>query len=273
MTSFPHWLKRLTASTTAGGLLLLAAPGVVAQVAPPERSHQRLALVAQQTAQQTAPAQRRRIVHYRVRPGDTATGLAVRFHAWTDELLKMNHLTPRSILYVGQRLRIPVVRAADRADRPRRHKHRSRPKAHRPTRHHAPPSRALVRRTIIRSAHRHGVNPHLALAIAWQESGWQMNRVSSANAIGAMQVLPGTGEWMSQVVGRRLHLRKLHDNVTAGVVLIKLLRGSASRRHAIAGYYQGLAGVRRHGMYPSTKRYVANVLALKRAIERGWNPA
>jgi hypothetical protein len=78
---------------------------------------------------------------------------------------------------------------------------------------------------------------------------------------------------MSQLVGRRLHLRKLHDNVTAGVVLIKLLRNSASRRHAIAGYYQGLAGVRRHGMYPSTKRYVANVLALKRAIKRGWNPA
>ena len=30
----------------------------------------------------------------------------------------------------------------------------------------------------------------LALAVSWQESGWQMHHVSSANAIGAMQVLP-----------------------------------------------------------------------------------
>src|SRR5690349_203543 len=29
----------------------------------------------------------RAIVRYRVRPGDTATGLAVRYHAWTAELL------------------------------------------------------------------------------------------------------------------------------------------------------------------------------------------
>ena len=34
-------------------------------------------------------------------------------------------------------------------------------------------------------------------------------------------------------------------------------------RQAVAGYYQGLQSVRDHGMYPSTKQYVANVMALR----------
>ncbi len=126
---------------------------------------------------------------------------------------------------------------------------------------------------ILKRAHAHGVNPDLALAIAWQESGWQQKQVSSAGALGVMQVMPGTGQWMSDYVGRKLNLRNLHDNITAGVVLIKVLREQAGPRYAVAGYYQGLGGVRKYGMYDSTKLYLANVLALKNRITRGWNPA
>jgi hypothetical protein len=88
-----------------------------------------------------------------------------------------------------------------------------------------------------------------------------------------MQVMPETGRWMSVLAGRKLHLRDLHDNVTAGVLLIRTLRSQAGLKHAVAGYYQGLAGVQRDGMYPSTKRYVANVLHLKKRISNGWNPS
>ena len=52
-----------------------------------------------------------------MKPGDTATGLAVRFHAWTAELISHNHLGSTATLRVGQRIRIPVVRAAARRDR------------------------------------------------------------------------------------------------------------------------------------------------------------
>ncbi len=126
---------------------------------------------------------------------------------------------------------------------------------------------------IIRTAKDIGVNPDLALAISWMESGWQQHRISSAGALGAMQVMPGTGQWMSVMVGRKLHLRHLDDNVIAGVTLIEWLRSEARLKVAVAGYYQGLAGVRRDGMYRSTKEYVANVLALKKRIARGWNPS
>jgi N-acetylmuramoyl-L-alanine amidase len=216
----------------------------------------------------------RRIVRYTVRPGDTPSGLAVRFRAWTAEVVEMNG----SVLRVGERIKIPVVVAA--ADRDRRTP-ASRPAAKpgskadgaRSSDHRAGPSRAAVRRVVAATARRHGVDPDLALAVSWQESGWQMDRVSSADAIGAMQVIPSTGRWMSGVVGRKLHLRDLQDNATAGVVLLKLLQDQARPRVAVAGYYQGLAGVRRHGMYDDTKRYVANVMALKQQFERGRYPA
>ena len=37
---------------------------------------------------------------------------------------------------------------------------------------------------------------------------------------------------------------------------------------AAAGYYQGLASVREHGLFPSTQQYVANVLALQQPLRR-----
>jgi hypothetical protein len=235
------------------------------------------------------------LVRYRVRPGDTATGLAVRFHAWTRELRAVNHLGRHARLYVGERLTIPVVLAAVRKARTHRARHHS---AHRPARRpahrahrtpqrrghhtihrrpkpwrHADASRATVKRYVVRSARRHGVEPNLALAISWQESGWQQRRVSSAGAIGAMQVMPATGRWMSLDVGRRLNLYGLGDNVTAGVRLIDVLHGQTSERRAVAAYYQGLGAVQRHGLYPSTKVYVRNVLALRHRLRHGWDPS
>ena len=215
----------------------------------------------------------RRIVQYTVKPGDTPSGLAVRFRAWTAEVIEMNG----SVLRVGERIKIPVVvTAADRDRRGRASRTSAAPKSRTEASsrgHRAGPSRAAVRRVVAATARRHGVDPDLALAVSWQESGWQMDRVSSAGAVGAMQVIPATGRWMSGVVGRKLHLRDLQDNATAGVVLLKLLQDQARPRVAVAGYYQGLAGVREHGMYDDTKRYVANVMALKQQFERGRYPA
>ena len=54
----------------------------------------------------------RTIVKHRVLPGETATGLAVRYHAWTAELLRLNRLGSTGVIYQGQVLRIPVVVSA-----------------------------------------------------------------------------------------------------------------------------------------------------------------
>ena len=47
-----------------------------------------------------------------------------------------------------------------------------------------------------------------------------MHVVSVANAVGAMQVIPATSEWISGVVGRRLTRSDPQDNATTGVVLL-----------------------------------------------------
>jgi soluble lytic murein transglycosylase-like protein len=126
------------------------------------------------------------------------------------------------------------------------------------------PTRAAVRAMIRATARRHGVDPALALAVGKMESGFNQKQVSIANAIGIMQVIPSSGRWASQLAGRPLDLMDAADNVEAGVVLLRaLLRAAPDERTAIAGYYQGLAGVQRNGMYPDTRRYVATVQALK----------
>lgn len=220
------------------------------------------------------------VISYRVKSGDTASRIAVRFHAWTAELLAINHKTSSSFWYVGEKVKVPVVTARaghHTAKKPHpakkhpRHKTKKKPKKSRPH-HTSRASRAAARDEVRRVARQHGVNPHMALAIAWQESGWQQNVRSSVGAVGTMQVMPKTGRWISVLVGRRLHLHLLHDNVLAGVVLYKLLRRDHSVRGALAGYYQGLGSVHAHGMYKSTKRYVRNVKHLKRALDEGWQP-
>lgn len=222
----------------------------------------------------------RTMMKYTVRPGDTATELAVRYTAWTAELISHNHLGSRATLHAGQEIVIPRVTARldDKPAKKKRPtssaKRSKKPKATEQTWRHADPSRATVRSAIARTAKRHGVDPELALAISWQESGWQMHHVSWANAIGAMQVLPSTGQWMSLYAGRTLHLTRLSDNVLAGVLLLKVLDDNTSTQtNQIAAYYQGLGAVREHGLYGETRAYVANVKAIKRQLERGWRPA
>src|SRR3712207_990545 len=117
---------------------------------------------------------------------------------------------------------------------------------------------------IVDTARDLGVDPSIPLAVAHQESGFQQRVVSPADAIGVMQVIPSTGDWMSQLAGRRLDLLDTRDNVYAGVLLLRWLTRAAPLDQAIAGYYQGLGSVRRNGMYADTKPYVANILSLRR---------
>jgi LysM repeat protein len=197
-----------------------------------------------------------RTVWYRVRAGDTVSALARHFGLPIARIAHDNRLDARRTIYRGQVLaiRLPV-----------------RAKPSRPVRVAASrrlpgafPSRATVRSLIRHTSRDLGLDPSIALAVAQQESGFQQAVISSAGAIGVMQVLPSTGRWLSsEVVGRRLDLTDTRDNIVAGVVLLRLLTRAAPLQQAIAGYYQGLASVRRNGMYDQTRRYVRSVLALR----------
>jgi soluble lytic murein transglycosylase-like protein len=117
---------------------------------------------------------------------------------------------------------------------------------------------------IAAAARRHGVPVDLALALAYQESGFQQRVVSPVDAIGAMQVLPSTGRSLGRLHGRTFDLLKASDNVEAGVLLLRdLLQATRNVDRALAGSYQGLGSVARVGLLPQTKQYVRNVHLLR----------
>lgn len=206
---------------------------------------------------------KRRIVVHTVAEGDTIGAVASRYHAWTAELIESNGGS--TMLRVGDRLRVPVVVRAVQKANPSGHSGDREPISD-------ADQRAAVRRLLTRTAKQHGVDPQLALAVSWQEAGWQQDVVSSADARGVMQVIPSTGRWLSEMTGRDLDLRDVEDNAYAGVTLLKFLTDRTGIRRSLAGYYQGLASVEQNGLYDDTKRYIANVLALKKTFEKGDYP-
>lgn len=208
-----------------------------------------------------APAKAASARTHKVVSGDTLSGLALRYHTTVGELQRANRLSSTLILR-GQILTVPGA-AAQPATKPAAAPTPAKP-ATTPQSSAPIPTRSEARDLIVRIARQHGVDPKLALAIGWQESGWNQRAHSHANAHGIMQVIPDAGDWASSLIGRKLDLYQAEDNVTAGVVILRALgRMTTSQDEAIASYYQGFTSVRTRGWYLDTKQYVANINALR----------
>ena len=219
---------------------------------------------------------------YTIKAGDTLSGIAARNGVRLSDVLSANRLTMSSIIYPGQKLVIPGASTIAPAS--------SKPAAATPLvpstflgfsypsavvssanqnkalLNASPvPSRTQMKSIVADTARRMGVDASLALAFAYQESGFDQRAVSPANAIGTMQVIPSSGQWASDLVGRKLNLLDPYDNATAGVAIIRqLVRTSPDLENAIAGYYQGQYSVSQNGMFEDTKGYVAAIKANQR---------
>jgi soluble lytic murein transglycosylase-like protein len=174
----------------------------------------------------------------------------------------MNGLDPNGVLLEGTVLKLPGGAPAPAgASQPEPATHVVPDAAPAPTAQH------VTAADIQSVANAHGVSPSLAAAIAWQESGFNNSMVSSANARGVMQVMPGTWDYVQENLagGQALDPNSATDNIHAGVMYLKRLLTDAGgdENAAIAGYYQGLASVRERGMYDDTQQYVNNVQALR----------
>ncbi len=119
-------------------------------------------------------------------------------------------------------------------------------------------------------AEQYGVPASFAEAIGWQESGWNNAEVSGIGAVGVMQIVPGTWAWIDRYLtpSAPLGTASAAENVRAGVLLLHQLLGltGGSESLAAAGYFQGLSSVEKYGMYPSTRQYVGDVLALAQRL-------
>ncbi|WP_230685138.1 LysM peptidoglycan-binding domain-containing protein [Cellulomonas sp. JZ18] len=215
---------------------------------------------------------------YTVRTGDTVSAIAARHGTTVQAVVAANGLDARAFIRAGQTLVVPGAAAPAAAPAAVTSGLVGNTFAGRTYPEHVVasanqnkasllatgvPSRDEMRAKVAATARAMGVDPALAQAIAFQESGFNHTAVSPANAIGTMQVIPSSGEWASQMVGRPLNLLHPDDNVVAGVAILRsLVRTSPDLPTAIASYYQGASSVKRNGMYADTRRYVANVQTL-----------
>ena len=191
---------------------------------------------------------------YVVVAGDTLAAVADRMGTTVALLAAGNGIADPNFVVVGQRLHVPGSAAAGRAD------------AVADSPHSLPTHDDLdVEAAIDYWAGRNGIDAALAKGLAWHESGWQQDVVSSAGAIGVMQLIPSASAHAADtLIGvPTLDPLVLDDNVRMGVRYLDSLLDNfgGDVRLAVAAYYQGERAVREIGLYQETERYVANVLA------------
>jgi soluble lytic murein transglycosylase-like protein len=91
--------------------------------------------------------------------------------------------------------------------------------------------------------------------------------VSYAGAIGVMQLLPATGDWVGgAMLGHSVNLWNPAHNVKAGVRLLRhyLDRYGGNKQLVLAAYYQGQSAADHYGIYPISRSYIASILYLER---------
>ena len=124
---------------------------------------------------------------------------------------------------------------------------------------------------------KHGVNPFLVMGLAWHESGWQPSVVSSAGAVGIMQVMPATAAVDGPaLLGRSVDLYDPGDNIDMGTAILKhnLDHWRNDLAKALCAYYAGGAAVNDWaGMRADCKRYVWAVYNAAMMFKEGRGPA
>jgi LysM repeat protein len=126
------------------------------------------------------------------------------------------------------------------------------------------PGRLALRPLFAQWAAAAGVPSALLQAMCWWESGWQSSVSSVTGAVGVCQLEPSTVSHLrAQLDSPGLDANVASDNIEMAAVYLHTLLSETGGdpSTALAGYYQGLASVRRVGLFPSTQIYVKGILA------------
>jgi LysM repeat protein len=214
---------------------------------------------------------------YVVQPGDTLSAIAARSGLSVSHVAAINGLDPNGILPAGATISLPgagaPVTTVPVSTTSAETQPVGTPAQGNPSDPPYPTPERVNGSEISSIAAANGVPSSLAEAIGWQESGWNNDLVSSADARGVMQILPGTWDWIqrSLTAGHPLAPASAADNVRGGVLLLRSLLNSTGGDPAMAaaGYYQGLSSVQQHGMYSDTQQYVRSVSALEQRFGGG----
>lgn len=195
-----------------------------------------------------------------VEAGDSLWRIAVDHGVTLSALLDANALGSSAVIVPGQEIvlpdrttaEVPLVIPADI-----------------PAELAADPQRLALMPIFDRWANAYDVPADLVKAVAWFESGWNNEVVSSAGARGIGQVLPITGDWVAaEMIGLPLDLGVPDDNIRISARYLRyLLDRTGDVRLAVASYYQGLTATRQHGIYTSSQFYVDGIIALRERFD------
>lgn len=184
---------------------------------------------------------------YTVQAGDTLSEIAAAQGVSVAALVAANGITTDTALQIGQQLEIPNAGGL-------------------PLDLLNSPEKMALMPVFDEMAATYGVAPELLKALAWFESGWNNNVVSSADAIGIGQILPVTADFVSNdLLGKSLDPYVPRDNIELSAAYMRYLiaQTDGDLRLAVASYYQGLTAVRRHGVFTSSEFYVEGILKLR----------
>ncbi len=207
----------------------------------------------------------------RVQPGQTLSAIAARYGVSVASLAAANALHDPNYIVAGTTLVVPRASAMELADY-------AVPTAGAPSTGGLPaqlaahPERLTLRPAFAAAATTYGVPLPLLEALCWWESGWQAAIVSPTGAVGVCQIEPSTADFIDQYLAQSaLDPRLASQNIDLGAAYLgSLLRATGGDvAQALAGYYQGLASVRRYGMSVATADYVKGIEAYSAIFAAG----
>jgi LysM repeat protein len=207
------------------------------------------------------PAPRPAPVLHTVAAGETLTAIAQHYGTTIAAIANANGLANPSFIRIGTQLSIPQAGAPAPAAAPSA-QYTAMPGALR----QAVAQRRAIGDAVRAEAEAIGLPPALAMAVAWQESGWQSGLTSSAGAVGVMQLLPSTGDWIAAaMLGSPVNVWDQASNIRAGVRLLKHYhdRYGGDRARILAAYYQGQHALETDGIYAVSWPYINAITALE----------
>ncbi|HVW32065.1 MAG TPA: transglycosylase SLT domain-containing protein [Acidimicrobiia bacterium] len=131
-----------------------------------------------------------------------------------------------------------------------------------------PPERRYLQPVLEQAAAENGLPRDLVLAMAWAESSWRVDAVSTVGALGLLQLTPPTVDFVSKNLLHLDHDLDVHDpgaNARMSAVYLKHLleQTGGDLPRALMAYNQGLRSLYRDGPHPDAVAYAANVTALR----------
>jgi soluble lytic murein transglycosylase-like protein len=188
---------------------------------------------------------------YVVRAGDNLETIAKRNGTTVSALAAANKIINPNLVIIGTKLKIPTPSASKL-----------------PARLLAHPERLALTPRFDYWAKVYGVPPDLLKGLAWYESGWQNQVVSSTGAVGVGQLMPFTSDFVAKQLlsNPALDPKKVDDNIRMSARFLRFLldRVGGAPGLALAAYYQGLARTQQGKFFDDTKTYIAGVSAARK---------